>query len=242
MQFTDSHIHLQDYNANNTQQIIDSLRQFGFVRLVCVSAYQTDWQKVETLYQKNERTVIPAFGVHPWYLAQASENWQNLLSDKLDEYPMAWIGECGLDFLKCDLQRDIQLQAFEQHIDLANRKKRPLNIHLLKAESEMRSLLPRLSVPFVLHSFGSATDFLRKVLQYGAYISLSPRVLMRKNGLEIIRQTPLTALLLESDAPYQAKPEQIVQLAEVVAQVKQCQAAQVVENVCQNLEKCHYGN
>jgi TatD DNase family protein len=242
MQFTDSHIHLQDYNANNTQQIIDGLRKFGFVRLVCVSAYQTDWQKVATLYQKNEQTVIPAFGVHPWYLAQAPENWLNLLSDKLDEYPMAWIGECGLDFLKCDLPRDIQLQAFEQHIELANCKKRPLNIHQLKAEDELCSFLPRLSVPFVLHSFGSTTDFLRQVLQFGAYISLSPRVLDRKNSLGIIRQTPLESLLFESDAPYQSKPEQIARLAEAVAQVKQCQTAQVVESVCQNLEKCHYGN
>jgi TatD DNase family protein len=242
MQFTDSHIHLQDYNANNTQQIIDGLLQFGFVRLVCVSAYQTDWQKVETLYQKNAQTVIPAFGVHPWYLTQAPENWPNLLSEKLDEYPMAWIGECGLDFLKCDLPRDIQLQAFEQHIDLANRKNRPLNVHLLKAENEMRSLLSGLSVPFVLHSFGSATDFLRQALKFGAYISVSPRILERKNGLEIIRQTPLESLLFESDAPYQSKPEQIAQLAEAVAQIKQCQLAQVVERVCQNLEKCHYGN
>ena len=46
MQFTDSHIHLQDYKEKNVQEIIKDMKNLGFSKVICVSSKPCDWNEV----------------------------------------------------------------------------------------------------------------------------------------------------------------------------------------------------
>ena len=235
MQFIDSHLHLQDYKTNNAPQIIADLRAKGFVKIVCASSVPSDWEQVAALAARYPDMVIPAFGLHPWYIKDAPENWSDKIRGYLQKFSNAWVGECGLDRLKAPAEEG-QAEAFAVQIELAKEFNRPLNIHVLKADDWLRPFWQAMPPRFMLHSFGGSIEFLGEALKYGAFISLSASVLKRKNSAEIIRRVPLNRLLLESDAPYLSDYGDIPALAAEIATIKNTGLAEVVNAVYHNFE------
>ena len=80
MQFTDSHLHLQDYKAKDAQQIIADLRAAGFAKVVCASTSPADWEQTAAFAAAAPDLVVPAFGLHPWYIAAAPADWPQQLA------------------------------------------------------------------------------------------------------------------------------------------------------------------
>ena len=239
MQFTDSHHHLQDYKVKNTQQIINGLKNEGFFKVVCVSSHPSDWDHVADIAEKNSDIIIPAFGIHPWYIKEAPENWEQKLEEFLVRFPFAQVGECGLDRLKAPVWEG-QTEIFEKHINLARRYARPLNIHLLKAENDFHFFLHKLPQNFMLHSFSGNLVFLRKVLDCGAYISLSSATLKRKNFSEIIDTLPLNRLLTETDAPYQTSSAEMINFVIQLSKIKKLSEEELAKIIFQNFENFNF--
>ena len=71
----------------------------------------------------------------------------------------------------------------------------------------------------MLHSFAGSKPFLEDMLNRGAYLSLNPKVLQRK-AASLIELIPNERLLTESDAPYQAKAEDIPDFIEKLAAIR----------------------
>ena len=236
MQFTDSHLHLQAYKAKDAQQIISDLRNLGFVKVVCAATSPKDWQDVAQWAENFPDMVIPAFGLHPWYLECEGSYFISKLESCLARYPNAWVGECGLDNLKAgNLKR--QEEVFLSQLELAAKFRRPVNIHLLKAEEQMAKLLPFMPARFMFHSFSGSKEFLALALKKGAYISLSASVLRRKNHLEIISNLPPERLLLESDAPFLSDFKEIPDLAKQIAAIKGMVYDDLISRVNTNLKE-----
>ncbi len=239
MQFTDSHLHLQDYKTKDAQQIIVDLRAAGFVKVVCAATSPTDWNKVSVFAGLAPDLVIPAFGLHPWHLAAASQDWASALKKQLERFPLAWVGECGLDRVKAP-SWDGQEEAFAVQISLAKELSRPLVIHALKVEDKLARFWRAMPPRFMLHSFGGSLSFLRAALGYGAYISLSPAILKRKNYVAIAASVPAERLLLESDSPYLSDYRDIPVLAGDLAAIRKTSTAALIAQVNQNFEEfCH---
>lgn len=233
MQFIDTHIHLQDYKSKNAPQIPDA----AVVKFVCVSAWEADWESVGKLAQAFPQAVVPAFGLHPWYLAEALPGWEERLRARLQAFPRALIGECGLDRLK-NPAAEPQQQAFAAHIRLAAELKRPLLVHAVKAQDWLENFWPQLQgVRFVLHSFGGSAEFMRRALHFGAYISFAPPVCSRKNFAELASSVPADKLLLESDGPYQGQPAEILALLLQLAACRGEPAEQLAARIYQNSQE-----
>ncbi len=234
MQFTDSHIHLQDYKTKDAQQNIFCLRRLGFIRVAAMSAEFTSWDKVAEYAANYPDFVVPAFGLHPWYISEAPGNWIALLEKKMQEFSHAAIGECGLDFLKSKEDKGKQEEVFIMQTELSKKYNRPLNIHLLKAEEKMSALMPKMPAKFLLHSFSGSINFLRRALDFGAYISISAAVLRRKDSDKIISYIPSERLLLESDGPYLSDYNAIPEFAETVAAIRDEEVDEMVLRVNNN--------
>ena len=83
MYITDSHIHLQDYKEKNKQKIINDMKNLHFSKIICASSHPSDWKKIAELAESNPDFVTPAFGVHPWYVAEVGKNWKEELNNYL---------------------------------------------------------------------------------------------------------------------------------------------------------------
>ena len=236
MQFIDTHIHLQDYKSNSTPQIIKQAEICDVNKFVCPSIVEADWKKIADLSQNFKSKIIPAFGLHPWYLEQAGSGWESRICQYFDTFPQALVGETGLDRLKSTPQ-SLQEDFFTIHIELAKKYNRPLIIHAVKVEEWLEKYWHDLPSKFVLHSFSGRTNFLKRAVAKGAYISLCKKIMRNSEAKEIIKQIPADKLLLESDGPYQSEPQDIRELLKEIALIRQEKEEDLSRQIYQNSEE-----
>ena len=240
MQFMDTHIHLQDFNAKNTTEIIQAAEAVGVDRFICVSAQEKEWSAVLQLAAARPGRIIPALGLHPWYLAQAEDGWEKRLAEKLEQNPQALVGECGFDRLKnSDFER--QRSFFEIQLSLARKYRRSLLIHAVRAAEWLEGFWKILPERSVFHAFGGRIEMLKKVLDCGGYAAFGFAIFRTRDGAEILKNIPAERLLFETDSPYMSeirgeenKPQYLPQIALRIAEIRgdnpEQLAAQVYEN------------
>ena len=235
MQFTDSHIHLQDHKTNNAQQIILQLKELSFSRVICVAANLNDFPAIASLYKQSPDLIIPSFGIHPWNVNDFSTSTYEIMRQFLIQYPQSLVGECGLDRRKGP-DIEIQFSAFKSQLNLATELNRPLNIHLVHADDIFARLLPQITTKFLLHSFNGSTPFLESVLKRGGYISINPSILSRSHHEELIRNIPLDKLLIESDSPYQSDFNSLPSFFTKIADIRSISVQHLSTNILQNMQ------
>lgn len=202
MQFIDTHIHLQDFKSRCATDIVKAAAEVGVEKLVCVSVVEEDWEKIAALYEEFPNKIIPAFGLHPWYVNEAKTGWKERLEEYLVKYPNALLGETGLDRFR-DENYEPQNQFFKAHIELACQYNRPLLIHAVKCQDWLEAYWPILPPKFVFHSYMGRRELLKKIIAKGGYVSFSFSILKSKEKEHVLTAVPTDRLLLETDGPYQ---------------------------------------
>lgn len=248
MQFIDTHLHLQDYKTGFATDIVKEALIGGVDRLVCAATGMFDWDKVARFAKQYPGTVVPAFGLHPWYLQEAKPDWLPRLREYLTRFPEALIGECGLDGIK-NPDDEPQNSVFCQHILLAEELKRPLIIHAVRAQEWLENYWDMVPAKFVFHSYNGKREVLKKILKAGGYVSFSASILRNADKEELVNMVPADKLLLETDGPYQGPdknaevtPAYIPRLAEKIAGWRGENLPDFAARVYQNsLEFIHVG-
>jgi TatD DNase family protein len=117
------------------------------------------------------------------------------------------IGETGLDYFRTGEDgRAAQHESFAAHIELAKRLDKTLMIHDRDAHDDILAILDSEGVPdrVVMHCFSGDTEFARKCVERGAFLSFAG-VVTFKNAQSLrdaLAVTPLDRVLVETDAPY----------------------------------------
>ncbi len=229
--YIDSHIHLQDYKTQDIKNVVINAVQNDVVHFINPSAHPSDWDKVEKLARQYPE-VTPAFGIHPWHISDAPQNWADKLATLLQQNPQAMVGECGIDRLK-NPDTTMQIELFKTHIMLAKQFSRPLIIHAVKADSEMSALFSNLPQRTIFHSFTGSAEWGKEIQKHGFFIGLNFSILRKKNAAEILRSLNPKQLLLETDGPYQniergveTLPQNLPKLAQTIADLLQLSAAE----------------
>ena len=246
MQFIDTHIHLQDYKSSNATDIIDEAVVSGCKKLVCVAAKEQDWDKIAALAERHPNIVVPAFGIHPWYAAEAQYGWLSRLTHYLSAFPQALIGECGLDLFK-NKNINSQLNVFLEQIDVAKSLERPLIVHAVRAQSWFQNNWGKMPEKFVIHSFGGSVEFLQQIMAHGGYIGLSTLSLRKQVLPEILAAVNPQRLLVETDAPSQSMQRGVEgvpqEVAQIIAALEKISGRAWAEQIYQNSEEfigCQY--
>ncbi len=172
----------------------------GLTHIASCAINPSDWQCLaQAAAQPDSVTLLPAFGLHPWYADQPLE----MLEQFLIQYPQAPVGECGLCGLRKDVAPDIQQQTFEQQLHLARRLNRAVIIHGARTWDGVLQTLKRLPPrAILLHSFSGAEVHLKAAQALGAFYSIGPMVL-NTNAVKLralAAQIPSDKLLIETDA------------------------------------------
>lgn len=206
MRLYDTHCHLQ---ASVLQALgpglYDRARDAGVTGFIVMATEPGDWDDVAALADTTP-SVLPAFGVHPWYLPEGtSDDWLGSLEARLRARPQAWVGEIGLD-RTAGPPLVLQEAAFEPQLALAGRLGRPASLHCRRTWDRLGWYLarrPHPEVPVVLHSFGGSVDVARQFLGYNAWFSFSGALTRTRNARlpEVVKFLPRDRVLIETDSP-----------------------------------------
>jgi len=206
MQLFDAHCHIQDDRlAPRLDSVMAGAQDAGVKRAVCCGSSQTDWPETKTICEKYPG-LIPAFGLHPWYVHERTAAWLGTLEELLASTPGAGIGEIGLDFAREDIDRNEQSDVFSAQVELALKLGRPVSIHCRNAwEALDKALvqLGRLQRGFVIHSYSGSTETITSLRNSGAFFSFSGSITRPNNrkGRKAAAEVPLDRLLIETDSP-----------------------------------------
>ncbi len=220
MLFFDAHIHLTDFENLKPENLMADLQKAGVEKCVCVAAKISDWEKIAKFANGFPFEVVPSFGVHPWYALDAKPNFIDELKTYLQKFDNAVIGECGFDGLKSK-NEEMERKVFEAQLECAFEYKRPLMLHMVKADMFLEKYWGRLPEKSVFHSFSGSIEILKKILKFGHYISVNERFFKKKNATEILNYAPTERLLVETDAPFQSEISDLKSVAEKIAKIKQ---------------------
>lgn len=207
----DSHAHLDDRRfASDLDEVLEKARNAGIRYILTVgSSLESSRSNVDraSLYPQ----VFAAVGIHPHEASQVDEKTLREIEQLArGNDKVVAIGETGLDFFYNHSPRDVQESAFRSHLQLARRLDLPVIIHDRDAHEEILRILEDESVGGkirgVLHCFSGDRDFARRCLELGLYLSFAGPLTFPKNEelREVVKNTPVERLLVETDSPYLA--------------------------------------
>lgn len=223
--YFDAHNHLQDaWLKPHRQQVFADLAAIPLRAAVVNGTCETDWADVAAL-AREYAWVLPSFGLHPWYVGNASPQWRDALERQLDADPAAGLGEIGLDRWILDRARpddprlaglrraslDQQLEVFSAQLALAADRNLPVTIHCLEAWGPLTDVLRAARLPargFLLHAYGGSSELAREFAGLGAYFSFNGYFLGERYAArrDVFKNLPADRLLAETDAPAMPLP------------------------------------
>ncbi|MBN1129513.1 MAG: TatD family hydrolase [Chitinispirillaceae bacterium] len=202
----DSHCHLQDDRlTGRLEEIITRARAAGLTFMLCCGTQESDWDAVASLAGKYPE-IIPAFGLHPWFVVNRSEKWLERLEFNLKEHPKAVLGEIGLDHALDQRNDEQQRCVFISQLKLARSLHRPVSIHCRKAWSDlMRILDQQCGLPHggAIHSYSGPTDLIGRLERLNVHLSFSGSITYDRNrrGCSAAAAVSDNRLLIETDSP-----------------------------------------
>lgn len=208
MKLFDAHCHLQDPRIiNKTPQLIKTAQDSGVLHFAVNGVCEQDWLSVKQL-SVTYPSVLPSFGLHPWYVAERSPNWLKTLKEYFDSTPSAAVGEIGLDKgshgKKIDFSQ--QVEVLRQQLELAKELNKPASVHCVRAYGDLLKLMKSVG-PFpagvVLHSYLGSAEMVPEFSKLGAYFSFSGFLMSLKanKAKKMLKMVSSDRMLLETDAP-----------------------------------------
>jgi TatD DNase family protein len=263
---THSHLDFEKFDEDR-DAVIQRAIEAGVTRII-VPALDYESSLSVVRLARSHPNLFAAVGFHPTDVEKMESNSIESLRNLIrGEGKILAIGEIGLDYywVKEPEKRAFQHQALSQQLNLAEEVNKPVIIHmreendawfgqasvdLLEILSEWQQELitknhPLAEKPGVLHSFNGNLETAQKALDRNFYIGVTGPVTY-KNADEkrnIIKQLPITNLLIETDAPFltpvphrgqRNEPAFVKAIADKIAEVHMTTLEQVAEITSKN--------
>ncbi len=197
-----SHIDATEFDADR-EAVIARARSAGVVCQIVPAVTAASFPALRDLCLTH-CGLLPAFGLHPVYLAEHRDEHVAEIRTKL-ECAIA-VGECGLDGFVDGLDWQRQIEVFRAQLLLAREFELPVVVHARRAFDAVHAELKRFpGLRGVVHSFSGSHEQLRQLLKLGFLIGIGgPVTYERAQRLRATAaQVPIEHLLLETDSPDQ---------------------------------------
>ncbi|MFA7561665.1 MAG: TatD family hydrolase [Candidatus Izemoplasmatales bacterium] len=205
----DSHIHLNDEELfPRIEEIIDRAKERGVKAFICVG-YDRESSElaldIATMYEE----VFAAIGIHPSEAKHYKPTDIEWLEANLSHHKVKAIGEIGLDYYWEKTHEAKQKELFIKQIELANKTKLPIIVHMRDATNDTYEILKNYkdkNLSGVMHCYSGSWEYVKNFTDLNLYISLAGPVTFKNahSPKEIAKKIDLSKLLIETDAPYLA--------------------------------------
>lgn len=208
----DTHTHYDDEQfAEDREAILLSMEENGVGAIANMGASMRG-AKDSVALAKKYPFVYAAVGIHPDHAKELNEEEFTVLQSLAAEEKVVAIGEIGLDYYWDSTEREDQKYWFKRQLALAMEKNLPVVIHSRDAAADTLEIMKEAhaasekKLTGVIHCFSYEVEMAREYIKMGFYLGIGG-VATFKNGRklkEVIEDTPLEKIVLETDCPYLA--------------------------------------
>jgi TatD DNase family protein len=245
----DSHCHLNFPELKpRLDEIVANAKEHDVAYMQTICTKMQEFPEILAIAEKYEN-IWCSVGVHPNNVAkEALVNCEQLIAATKNKKTIG-IGETGLDYYYENSPRDLQKQSFIEHIAASRTTGLPIIVHTRAADEETINILnDQMSLgkfPGLIHCFSTGKELALRAIEMGMYISISGIVTF-KNATDlqnIVKELPLSSLLVETDAPYLApmphrgkknEPAYTKYTAEFIAELKGISYEEVAKTTTEN--------
>ena len=205
-QLIDSHCHL-DFEAfdNDRSEVLQRAKDNNISDIVIPGTERKFWDRIKQLCENNPH-LHACYGLHPYWVSHKNTRDINALDSYIESSHPVALGECGLDFRPQQADKETQLAFFEAQLTIANNHRLPVVIHSVKATETVIQLLKKFkNLSGMIHSYSGSSEQARQLMDLNFYISLGGSATYNhaKKIKAVVKEIPLTSLLLETDSPDQ---------------------------------------
>lgn len=255
----DTHAHYDDEAfEEDRDSLLNSLPEHGIGTVVNVGAsLKSSAQAVELA--GNYPFVYAAVGVHPSETAELNEDNFTWLKQQISMPKVVAVGEIGLDYYWPEPDHELQKYWFGRQLELAAGAGMPVIIHSRDAAADTLEIMKQhwfrakagdRELSGVIHCFSYGAEMAREYLKMGFWLGIGGVVTFKnaKKICEVVKEAPLSQLVLETDSPYLAPvPNRgkrnsslnLPYVAEMIAELKGITAEEVIRETAENARKLY---
>lgn len=242
----DSHAHLEMKEFDHDRDaVIGRASQAGVDLIITVGTNMSLSRKAVSLASKYEN-IYATVGIHPHDVAKISNKTYDDIKELSCQKKVVAYGEIGLDFFRNISPRTLQIEKFDEQLQLALELNLPVIIHDRDAHEQTLRIVKSSGIRHgVFHCFSGDRVMAGRCLDLGFYLSIPGVVTFDKAKTlqEVVRYVPLSSLLVETDCPYltptphrgeRNEPAYIVETVKKVAEIKGLTPEEVSTLTAQN--------
>ena len=273
--FVDTHAHLNfNIYKNDSDEVIRRSLENDIWTINVGTKYETSKKAVE-LAQKYEKGVYATVGLHLIHLETGLvkikndteeievntkeedfdyEKYKDLALRSLGEGgKVVAIGEIGLDYYwrpkttkKKEIFKQKQKELLLKQLGLAKELNLPVIFHCRMAHQDLINELriKNYELRGVVHCFSGNWNEAKKYLEIGFYLGFNG-IIFKLDLDEIIKNTPLDKILIETDCPYLTPPQRtgrnespyVKYVAEKISQIKNIKLEELAKITTENAQK-----
>ena len=213
----DTHVHYDDAAFDvDRDELLSSLRENNIGCVLEIGSSAESLPKVRALTKQYD-FVYGAVGLHPDEVGDLTDRVMADMRQDMKDPKILAVGEIGLDYYWNKEAKEIQKEAFRKQVRLAQEYDKPVVIHSREAAADTLEIVREMYGP------GSAGEHMKRkrVMHCYSYAAEQARIYTRRLGFylgiggvvtfknakklkEVVADTPMEYLILETDCPYLA--------------------------------------
>lgn len=202
----DTHAHYDDTAFDNDRhELLKTMFDNGVTGIVSCGCDIKSTKENLRLSEQFDNFYFAA-GYHPETLENAKVDDLNTIKTLAKNPKCVAIGEIGLDYHWMTTDKTSQKDFLIKQIDIAKELNLPVIIHDRDAHGDILDILKKYKPKGVLHCFSGSAEMAKEIINIGMYIGLNGVVTFKnaRKSLEVVKEIPLSSLVLETDCPYLA--------------------------------------
>ncbi len=255
--FIDTHAHLNDPDiVKNIAEVLSRASDNGIEAVIIPATDYHTSVEIAEMIQKYDM-LYGAVGIHPTQLENFNENHFAEIENLTKEKKIVAIGEIGLDYYWEPYDKDLEHHVLKTQLQIAKQCGLPVILHNRKSSEDLMKIVideydsGKLKGQF--HSFSGDKQMAKKCVEMGFCISFTGNITYKPNeytllNYEIIKNTDLNHLLLETDSPYLPpvpyrgklnEPSYLKYTAEKIAEIKGITVNELAEFTTKNAKNLY---
>lgn len=247
---THSHIYLSEFD-DDLDSVIDNARSVGVEKILLPNVDGETIERMLKVEQQYPDLCHAMMGLHPTSVKADYQEQMSRVEKQLGLRKYIGIGEVGIDLYWDKTFRTQQMEVFSQQLQWAKEMNLPVVIHCREAFPEVFEVVESQldgNLRGIFHSFTGGVNEVEKIMEYGSFLMGINGVVTFKNTTlrEVLTNTTLDYVVLETDAPYLApvpyrgkrnEPAYLAKMATQLAEVFKVSEEEVCKRTSANAKK-----